>query len=334
MLFSIIVPCYNVSRYLEKCIESVLHQKLQDWEMILIDDGSTDNTSEIINYYNGKDKRIKKIYQKNMGLSAARNRGIKEAAGKYILFLDADDWYKNEQCLDKIAIGAKKDVDIIVFQLDKITESGRCCHVENNLQFFPDYERIYTSKEYLETVLSKNDVYEWFPVLYAYRKTLFEKEMFDESIRFFEDVDFVYRIILKAEKLFVIKDSIYQYRIGRDGQLTHVSKELIKNRISVTKKNIKLVNVTIVNKKMKKLLNGNFVRGYFWSIIMINYLEEKEQKEILLLLKKNKCLMKYALNKKDRFAKILINVLGVFITAKLLFVRSKFREKINLVHIP
>lgn len=85
---------------------------------------------------------------------------------------------------------------------------------------------------------------------------------------------------------------------------------------------------------MKKLLNGNFVRGYFWSLIMINYLEKKEQKEILLLLKKNKYLMKYAFNKKDIFAKILINVLGVFITAKLLFVRSKFREKINLVHIP
>ena len=92
MKVSIIVPTYNVENYIEDCLDSLVNQTLQDIEIIVINDGSTDNTLENILKYSTKDKRIKVLYQKNAGPSAARNKGLEAATGEYVAFVDADDW--------------------------------------------------------------------------------------------------------------------------------------------------------------------------------------------------------------------------------------------------
>ncbi|MFM7662519.1 MAG: glycosyltransferase family 2 protein [Bacteroidota bacterium] len=93
--FSIIIPTYNRALFLSKAIESVINQTFSDWELIIVDDGSTDNTKELVASFIEKDKRIKYIYQENAERSAARNNGIKKAVGKFICFLDSDDIYHN-----------------------------------------------------------------------------------------------------------------------------------------------------------------------------------------------------------------------------------------------
>ena len=87
-MISVIVPVYNVTNYISRCVESVLCQSMQDFELILVDDGSTDGSGEICDSYANKDDRICVIHQENQGLSAARNRGLKEAKGEYIAFID------------------------------------------------------------------------------------------------------------------------------------------------------------------------------------------------------------------------------------------------------
>ena len=89
---SIIVPVYNVEKYLEKCIDSILNQSYQNLEIILIDDGSTDNSGSICDEYKKKDQRVQVIHQKNQGQSSARNAGLNIAKGSYIGFVDSDDW--------------------------------------------------------------------------------------------------------------------------------------------------------------------------------------------------------------------------------------------------
>ena len=89
---SIIVPVYNVEKYLKRCIDSILNQSFTDFELILVDDGSTDNSGEIIDEYAIKDERIKVIHKENGGLSSARNVGIEYSKGNYIAFVDSDDW--------------------------------------------------------------------------------------------------------------------------------------------------------------------------------------------------------------------------------------------------
>ena len=91
--FSIIIPTFNRAQMLPKTIESLINQTFSDWELIIVDDGSTDNTKEIVASYIGKDSRIKYIYQENAERSVARNNGIENAKGEYICFLDSDDWY-------------------------------------------------------------------------------------------------------------------------------------------------------------------------------------------------------------------------------------------------
>ena len=95
-LFSIITPCYNAEKFLNICVESILRQNFKEWELILIDDGSKDSTPIICDKYADRDSRIKVIHQNNSGVSAARNRGLDVAKGKWVLFIDSDDWFTDE----------------------------------------------------------------------------------------------------------------------------------------------------------------------------------------------------------------------------------------------
>ena len=113
-LISVIVPVYNVEKYLDKCINSLINQSYNNLEIILIDDGSTDNCGEICDKYALKDNRIKVIHKKNEGLSAARNLGISISKGDYIIFIDSDDWVDKEILLKLLNLIKKYNSDIAV----------------------------------------------------------------------------------------------------------------------------------------------------------------------------------------------------------------------------
>lgn len=96
ILVSIIVPVYNTGKYLYKCLDSILNQTLQEIELILVDDGSDDNSGAICDFYSERDKRVRVIHKKNEGVSIARNVGMQAAKGEYIGFVDSDDWIEKE----------------------------------------------------------------------------------------------------------------------------------------------------------------------------------------------------------------------------------------------
>ena len=114
MKFSIIVPAYNVAQYIEECVESVLNQDYDNFEVIVVDDGATDETPQIIDSLAQKSKKVKVIHQKNAGLSAARNTGLNHAKGKYITFIDSDDFVgeKYIEVLYKIIIESCADISM------------------------------------------------------------------------------------------------------------------------------------------------------------------------------------------------------------------------------
>ena len=114
MKFTIVVPVYNVEKYLPECVSSVLCQSFEDYEIILVDDGSTDGSGKLCDQYAEKDSRIKVIHQSNQGQAAARNAGIKVAEGDYLLFFDADDLYEQGDLLKEIA-QATPGADAVVF---------------------------------------------------------------------------------------------------------------------------------------------------------------------------------------------------------------------------
>lgn len=124
-LISIIIPVYNVERYLCQCLDSIIIQTYTNWELILIDDGSEDSSSTICDYYVSKDNRIKVIHKSNTGVSDTRNRALDIAIGKYIIFMDADDYWFMETALEQlINIAEENDLDIIRGEYDIIDEQG------------------------------------------------------------------------------------------------------------------------------------------------------------------------------------------------------------------
>ena len=112
---SIIVPVYNVRQHLRKCLDSILAQTFRDWELICVDDGSTDGSADILAEYAARDGRVRTVRQANAGQAAARNRGMDEAGGEYVMFCDADDWVEPTWCEELYgAIAAREDVDLVV----------------------------------------------------------------------------------------------------------------------------------------------------------------------------------------------------------------------------
>lgn len=124
---SIIIPCYNQEKFLDKCLCSVVSQSFQDWECLLVNDGSTDNTAEILENWQAKDQRFRVIHQQNTGVSTARNNGLDKSTGDFVVFLDSDDWFADENALLNFTSVMDENPTIInadfcfVHQEDKIT---------------------------------------------------------------------------------------------------------------------------------------------------------------------------------------------------------------------
>ena len=117
--FSIIIPVYNVEKYIKKCLDSVFSQSYKDYEVIVINDGSTDKSMDI-----AKEHNVKIINQKNKGQSAARNNGIKHATGDYLIFLDSDDYWEKD-LLKELNKSLKNKPDVIRFQINEVYDDGK-----------------------------------------------------------------------------------------------------------------------------------------------------------------------------------------------------------------
>ena len=202
---SIIVPCYNVEKYVSDCLDSLLNQTFKDFEIICVNDGSTDSTLEILEKYSKKDNRIKIITQKNKGLSGARNTGIDAANGDYIAFLDSDDWVSKNFYLKLYEAITKNDCDIAaatIIRKRKNSEKYRVYYSE---------EKIYsTLEEKLSACSIPKCCYVWNKL---YKADLVKQNKFTEGV-YFEDILWTPEILKKANKLITVPDIAHYYRVN------------------------------------------------------------------------------------------------------------------------
>ena len=216
-VISIIVPVYNVEQYLVKCLDSIKEQTFNDWEAILVDDGSTDKSSDICDMYQEKDKRFKVVHKENGGLSDARNKGLELACGKYILFLDSDDYILPDMLFKmNLATGGADDIVVVMDTLlvwedrtnrQRLKQYGVISREEAILRLFdgrlPNYAagKLFAKKLWTEF---------WFPV----GKT-------------FEDISTIYKVVNKCSQLILLNDIGYCY-VQRKGSITD---RAIENRM-------------------------------------------------------------------------------------------------------
>ena len=223
---SIIIPVYNVEEYLEECLDSISKQTMEDIEIICIDDGSTDNSPDILENYSKKDKRIRIITKENGGQASARNLGIQEAQGEYIAFVDSDDFIE-ETMFEKLYTKATdNNLDIAMCKIalyDNQTEEINKNAWYYMLGVFRDFEKdIFNHKDTKEFTCEISVT----PYNKIYKKSLLKDNniLFPEGL-IFEDEKFFYDVYLRAKHVSIVNEFLYYYRVNRKGSTVDISKE-------------------------------------------------------------------------------------------------------------
>ncbi len=220
MLFSIIVPCFNNKGFIRKCLDSILLQGGNDFEVIAIDDGSTDGTSQILDEYAAKWPCIHVYHFSNAGVAISRKRGITLATGRYIIFVDSDDTISSD-LLDNLykAIVTYDSPDLIRYQSNLINDAPYKDHQRYN--FTANIEEPCYGLDALKmwSCIGKKYAVYW---LFAFKATIFSKILFVTTLKCYEDVALIPILVASSEKVVTIDYVGYNYTCNNSNSLTHV----------------------------------------------------------------------------------------------------------------
>ena len=260
---SIIVTVYNTEKYVEECIISIINQTYKNTEIILIDGGSTDRTHEICQKYESKYKNIRLIYKENEGVSAARNRGIEEATGEYILFIDGDDWIENNTVEVLVELEEENQADIAF-----IIKEG---HIDSTGEIL-----IGEGKKMLLHIFEMSAIESW--------GKLFKRELFND-IRFpegklHEDLYIMPTIFLKCKKIVAYHKGLYHYRTREDGLMGRELKGDLRELYECWLDGIKKCRLLNTDKEYVKELQKRYLYDVLWYFYNIACLMDDEQFKI------------------------------------------------------
>lgn len=272
---SIIIPVYNVESYISKCLDTIVNQIYNNLEIIIINDGSSDNSLEIINEFARKDSRIKVFSQKNKGVSAARNLGLENTTGELIGFVDPDDWIDTKMYKILIDLMNEHQADVSschlrgCFSRDYVESASE----NNKIEVFNHIE---TLEKFLSQAYSFNGL-NAVVVNRVYRRDIFNDLRFNEDLIKGEDTEIIHKIFFKSQKLVFIDERLYFYFRRNDG-LTHseISTEnrvkvdvnilnLFENKINTTRGNI-IYNTVYLN-SINDLLSYNIELYFNYSTV-------------------------------------------------------------------
>lgn len=234
-IFSVILPCYNVERFLPRAIESVLSQTYTDFELLVVIDGSPDNSCQIVESYAQKDRRIKVFEKENGGLSDARNYGLERATGQFIYFMDSDDWIEPDLLAENLKIIETENIDLVIFGYiqDDEDEQG---NVLQSTSVAPQISRLTKGNENI--VLDEHHLglmgYAWNKI---YRKSFIDQYhlRFEKGISLVEDILFNSQLYIDADIIRFNPKTYYHY-INRP--VVTLMKTFHYNSFELQKKNL------------------------------------------------------------------------------------------------
>lgn len=276
---SIIIPVYNTEKYLKRCIDSILVQQYKNWELILVDDESTDESGKICDQYASEYEQIQVIHQKNQGPAAARQNGLQSANGKWVMFADSDDWL-DEKILE------------ILMKNQQETEAGIvCCNFVNindrnekqHLVKFHEHIDCYTAQDCI-LQMHRTRYLTGSPCTKLIRKDLFEGIDFCREVTIGEDYSMIVQLVQKAERVRILPDELY-YRYVRRGSISHMG---YSQRHKKAFDNYMRVRLELIQKypELKKDIIG-FHTEYEMAVITAMCRNKNYDKQVIISLKKD-----------------------------------------------
>lgn len=322
MLFSIIVPVYNVETYLRECIESVLTQEYSDYELILVDDGSKDNSGCICDEYAQKDERITVIHQENAGQAVARNTGTSVAKGGYIVYLDSDDYICDKKFLLKLAEKTKQGTDVIFYGYKKFFQKTQT--FGEDICQYPVLQGEQPEKAI--QLLLETDTYDGSP----WNKTVKKSFLDDNKIAFVpkmisEDSDWFLQVVTKAKTYDNINEAFVVYR-QREGSTSHAPKvKSLTDNIRILQTWSARFEEYGLDEKFKASLKSVLARYYANMLVLYARFPKEQVNEYFKQVKDLQYLLKYSVTKRARIVKTFCAVFGVRLAVVALKVLDKIR---------
>ena len=321
MKISVIIPIYNVGFYLQECVNSVIKQTYKNLEIILVDDGSTDECPNICDTYAKQYSNVKVVHKQNGGLSDARNVGILNSTGDYLLFLDADDFWKDstavQSLVDRINI---THADLLNYSYIKYYED-----LKKYINYFENLEPLPLDFNKLESIqyLLNNNLY----IASACNK-LIKKSLFEDGNLYFvkgiysEDIDWCLRLLIKAESVDFICENFYCYR-QRSGSISHTIND--KKCHDLTNNILKCFSMVNKSESLQDVLY-KYVAYQYGTFFITQAVAENYQSECINELSKYKWVLKYhSNNKKLIILNIMVTLFGYKLSCKIIrfFIRLR-----------
>ena len=252
---SIIVPVYGVEKYLRKCLDTLVNQTLKDFEIIVVNDGSPDNSQLIIDEYSKKYSNIHAYIKENGGLSDARNYGLKYASGEYIAFVDSDDYVSKDMFEKMYNKAISGNFDLVICDLNLVYENSTDI-------------TLVSSNVNNDTTNIKKLMKNIYPVAWnkLYKRTLFNNKVYFKERVWFEDVEFLYRMLPFVKTIGVVKEPFYQY-LQRQGSITSVIDKRLYNYIDNWNGIIKFYKERNLYNDYHKELEYSYVRYLYATFL-------------------------------------------------------------------
>ena len=321
--FSVIVPVYKVEKYLKNCVDSIIGQSYQEFELILVDDGSPDTCGEICDKYGTLDTRVKVVHKENGGLSSARNAGLDIATGKYVIFIDSDDFWDDANALEHIHnYLIETDADVLVFPAKRYYENK------------DKYTYIITSDVYRAKIIDRdvnasirymieNNIYR----AAAWNKVVKKSIIDSHTMRFkngylSEDMDWCGDLLLYAQRFDFYDNPFYAYRQQRNGSITTGKTEkLISDKLYMCEKGYRQA-LKLQNKEKTELLASYYAYEY---TVLLGVSSGVRNRALVGRIRNLQPLLDYDISRKVKKVKILKKIIGFSLTRKALcfFVKVK-----------
>lgn len=314
---SIVVPVYNVEEYIRECIESIMRQKYDNYELILVDDGSKDKSGNVCDEY--KSDKVIVIHKENAGVSSARNVGIKKSTGDYIMFMDADDFLANDMCLNILNDSLRNNPDVLLYKMkyyyDKIDKYILLPDYPN-LNYDNKFETLYNLIKYNKLSISPCDK--------IIKASILKNSdiLFDETLKHLEDADWSLRLYNYIDTIDIINSDIYVYRQQRNGSAsTTYNFQLIED----FKRFIEMWANKVLPEKSKKLVLNYVSYQYVILLAVLNH--SRLYKNEIQFINKYRYLLKYNICKKVKLTQICYKFFGLGITSQFLKIYLCQRNK-------